>query len=427
MGNSQLPFFEQWSEMLTPGGDAGRTEDEGDVRTASAWATDSNTRDAVSKAYAALSERLGGAPRYLVVHASVTHDLAEIATTLRALAPGVPVHGGTSCLGVMTEEGFHSDGGTGLGMFGVLDPDGAYGVGSAENEGDPAKAAADAARAAIERAGRAGEAPAMLWITGTPGHEERTLAALASVVGPNVPVAGGSAADNDVSGHWSQFTSEAVHRQGVVVSALYPSSNVVFHFHSGYDPTSTRARITRGSGRRIDELDGEPAAVVYNRWLGGALSDALAAGGNILPRTTLQPLGRVAGHVGDVAYHQLIHPDSITKEGALTLFADVTEGEELVLMRGSPESLVTRAGRVARSAVEQSGAPEKKPLGALVIYCAGCMLTIRERMDDVVKSIDEGLSGQPFLGAFTFGEQGCLMSGKNRHGNLMISVLAFMP
>lgn len=266
----------------------------------------------------------------------------------------------------------------------------------------------------------------MLWITGTPGHEERTLAALASIVGPNVPVAGGSAADNDVSGHWGQLTSEAVHEKGVVVSALYPSSSVVFHFHSGYDPTSTRARITRGSGRRIDELDGEPAAVVYNRWLGGALSDALAEGGNILSRTTLQPLGRVAGHVGEVAYHQLIHPDSITREGALTLFADVIEGEELVLMRGSPESLVTRAGRVARSAVEQ-GRSGDKPLGALVIYCAGCMLTIRERMDDVVKSIEEGLSGQPFLGAFTFGEQGCLMSGQNRHGNLMISVLAFMP
>lgn len=398
------------------------------MRTASAFAIDQDSRDAVTKAYASLVAQLGGTPRYLVAHASVTHALDVVAATLREIAPGIPVHGGTSCLGVMTEAGFHSADGTGFGLFGVLDPDGAYGVGSAENEGDPAKAAAAAARAAIEHAGRPGEAPAMLWITGTPGHEERTLAALAEIVGPNVPVAGGSAADNDVSGQWSQLTSEKVHRHGIVVSAMYPSCDVVFSFHSGYDPTDTRATVTRGSGRRIDELDFEPAAKVYDRWLSGAIADTLSEGGNILSRTTLSPLGRVAGHVGEVAYHQLIHPDSVTREGALTLFADITEGEELVLLRGSPESLVTRAGRVARSAIEQSeiDGKTKRPLGALVIYCAGCMLTIRERMGDVVRSIDEGLSGQPFLGAFTFGEQGCFMSGQNRHGNLMISVLAFV-
>ena len=396
------------------------------MRTASGWSIEPAARVAVASAYEALVSRLGGAPSYLVVHASATHPAAEIAAALHEIAPGVPVHGGTSCLGVMTEAGFHSAEGTGLGLFGVLDPEGAYGVGAAEIEGDPAAAARVAAEAAIERAGRAGEAPSMLWITGAPGHEERILASLASLVGPNVPVAGGSAADNDVSGQWSQITSGAVHRQGVVVSAMYPSRSALFSFHSGYDPTETRARVTKGSGRRIDELDGERAALVYDRWLGGAIHDTLAGGGNILARTTLSPLGRVAGHVSGVPYHQLIHPDGVTPEGALTLFADVSEGEELLLMRGSPESLATRAGRVARSAVEQAGSPSPKVLGALVIYCAGCMLTIRERMPDVVESLREGLDGAPFLGAFTFGEQGCFVGGQNRHGNLMISVLAFV-
>lgn len=396
------------------------------MRTASSWAIEPDARTAVANAWDALVARLGGAPSHVVAHASISHPAAEVAAALRERAGAAPVHGGTSCLGVMTEEGFHSEGGTGLGLFGVLDPDGAYGVGSAEIEGDPGAAAADAVRAAIERAGRAGEAPGMLWITGAPGHEERILAALASVVGPNVPVAGGSAADDDVSGRWSQFTGESVHHQGVVVSAMYPSREAVFSFHSGYDPTTTSARVTKGGGRRIDELDGEKAAVVYDRWLGGAIADTLAAGGNILSRTTLTPLGRVAGHVGEVAYHQLVHPDSVTADGALTLFADVHEGDTLILMRGSPESLVTRAGRVARSAIEQSASPSAKAAGALVIYCAGCMLTIRDRMPDVVRSVNEGLGGAPFLGAFTFGEQGCFVGGQNRHGNLMISVLAFV-
>ena len=63
--------------------------------------------------------------------------------------------------------------------------------------------------------------------------------------------------------------------------------------------------------------------------------------------------------------------------------------------------------------------------GALVIFCAGCMLTVRDRMDRVVAGLDEGLGDAPFLGCFTFGEQGCFVGGENRHGNLMISVTVF--
>ncbi len=44
-------------------------------------------------------------------------------------------------------------------------------------------------------------------------------------------------------------------------------------------------------------------------------------------------------------------------------------------------------------------------------------------MDDVVGHLNDALDGHPFLGSFTFGEQGCFIGGENRHGNLMISVL----
>jgi hypothetical protein len=46
-------------------------------------------------------------------------------------------------------------------------------------------------------------------------------------------------------------------------------------------------------------------------------------------------------------------------------------------------------------------------------------------MDQVVDGVNQSLGGKPFLGSFTFGEQGCFAGGENRHGNLMISVLVF--
>jgi hypothetical protein len=53
------------------------------------------------------------------------------------------------------------------------------------------------------------------------------------------------------------------------------------------------------------------------------------------------------------------------------------------------------------------------------------MLGIQPRMQEVVESLRGALGERPFLGTFTFGEQGCFVGGENRHGNLMISVLTF--
>ena len=77
---------------------------------------------------------------------------------------------------------------------------------------------------------------------------------------------------------------------------------------------------------------------------------------------------------------------------------------------------------IAVALLEQAGLQSSQVAGALVIFCAGCMLTVREQMDAVVDSLKRALPGVPFLGSFTFGEQGCLVGGENRHGNLMISV-----
>jgi len=40
------------------------------------------------------------------------------------------------------------------------------------------------------------------------------------------------------------------------------------------------------------------------------------------------------------------------------------------------------------------------------------------------EGLRQALGGRPFLGNFTFGEQGAFLDKQNRHGNLMISVVA---
>jgi hypothetical protein len=393
------------------------------VKVATAWSTSVNA-EAVSTAYTKVAQELGRPPDWLAVHASVEYDTSALVNTLHKVAPAVPVHGGTSCLGVMTEEGFHTADGVGLGLFGLSDPSGSYGVGAEESDLDPRAVGAAAAREALAAAGRPGESPDLIWLTCAPGSEEKVLQGIEDTVGSNVPVAGGSAADNTIGGHWKQFANGEVYSNGAVVTAMFPSTGAHSFFWSGYYTTEHRGTVTEASGRIIRTIDNRLAAEVYNEWTYGAIEDSLG-GGNVLRDTTLHPIGRRAKKIGGVTFYRLSHPEAVTPEGGLSLFTDIEAGERIVLMAGSRLDLIARSGVVAKYALKKGLLSPDQVAGGLVIFCAGCMLAIQDRMEEVVANIREAFGGNPFLGVFTFGEQGCFVDGANYHGNLMISVIVF--
>jgi hypothetical protein len=392
------------------------------MRAATAHSTEPETSRAVADAYAALVRDLGGPPDWLLVQSAVHHDAAALQRAAAATGARA-IHGGSSCLGVMTQAGVH--GAAGLGLFGLRDEHGSFGVGLAPLGEDAAAAAGAALQRAIDAAGRQGEVPTLVWVTSAPGREEACIAGIEAVIGREVPVVGGSTADDAVAGGWYQFTHAERHTDAIVVTALYPSTSVTSAFQSGYSPTERTGIVTRAERRTILEIDGKPAAAVYDEWSGGAIAHAMPAGGSVLATTSLHPIGRRVGEVGGVAYYRLAHPESVRADGGLHLFADVAEGDELVLMQGSTDALLTRAGRVAEDALSLAQLSPRDAAGALVIFCAGCMLTVRDQISQVVAGLAASLGDAPFLGCFTFGEQGCFVGGENRHGNLMISVTVF--
>jgi len=395
------------------------------MHVATADSTLESPTEAADQLWEQLSTRLGAPPDWIVITPSVSYDIAQLQQTFNNHA-AKRFHGSTSCLGAMTERGVVNAEGRGIAAFGIADSDGDYGVGEAilDTAASPETAACQALDAALADAGRPGEVPDLIWISTPPGCEEKVINGLETAIGAGVPIVGGSSADNDVSGQWAQLTRTGVYLNAIIVSVLFPSTELYFAFHSGYEPTETKGHVTRANGRILYEIDGRPAAEVYNDWTGGVLQDAFATGEqNVLPLTTLHPLGRVVGNVSGTDYHQLSHPDHITPERGLSLFSNIEVGDELWLMKGTRHSLVERAGRVARAAMQTGDIEPGDIAGGLVIYCAGCMLTVQDQMDNVVEHLNNALENHPFLGSFTFGEQGCFVGGENRHGNLMISVL----
>jgi hypothetical protein len=395
------------------------------MKIASSFSMSSNTVEALKAAYTDLENKLGGSPTWLAVHGTYQHSGDVITTTLQALAPGVPFQGGTSCLGIMTEAGFHSDEGRSLGLFGVRDPQGVYSVGYSEPTANSRQAGKAAITNALQKAGK-NRPPTLVWITCAPGDEEEILAGIEDgLAGARVPVIGGSSADNSLEGKWYQMTNGQVLGNGVVVTAMYPSRPVRYAFDNSYIPTSHKGIITEAAGRTIYKINHRPAAEIYNEWTNGAITNYLD-GGNILAPSTLQPLGRKAVWTRGVTFYQLSHPQAVLENRAMSLFTKANPGEEIALMKGSEKDLVYRINRVTSKALVGMSAPEKQVAGALVVYCAGCMLAVRNETQELAQQFSQALGSQPFLGLFTFGEQGCaLLINENSHANLMMSIIVF--
>jgi hypothetical protein len=364
------------------------------------------------------------------------HDDGAIFDFVRTRFPGVALLGGTSCNGVMSELGL---GGAGsIGLLLLEDPAGNYGTAAVELGADAASCAEQALYAALAKADCAGELPELIWIYQAPGREEAVIEGLRRVIGDRCPIIGGSSADTKVAGKWRQLGPDGFMTNGLVVSVLFSSGGIGFGFQGGYEPTGPSGIVTRVgfnpagdsglvtkvSGRQIVSIDNEPAAEVYNRWVGGGLSAKLVSGGSVLIDTTMCPIGIDAGKIEDVTHYRLVHPDQITPEGVLSTFAMIEEGTRVHSMRGDKTRLIERAGKVASVAAAALPGGVTSLAGGLIVYCAGCMLAVDDQMPAVAKTVATSFKGMPFIGCFTFGEQGFMLD-KNVHGNLMISAIAF--
>lgn len=326
--------------------------------------------------------------------------------------------GGSSCLGIMTEQGVFLQQDS-LALFMIRDDDGHYGSGSAVIEGvNIAKATRDALTSALQRAGRPFQVPELVWCMQPPGTEEAVLKQIEQVLGKKVPVYGGSSADDDVSGQWLQYDGRAIHQQAVVIAVFYPSVAISHFFHSGYIPTEHKGIVTKSQGRLLQEIDHQPAVDVYSRWLNRKIY------GNYMQQTTLHPLGSVIEQSQlDLPLYMLSLPTNFHPDGSIELFAEVEQGKLLCLMTSEVPRLLSRTGTMCECA--RSVLPEQRVSGGIIVFCGACLLSIKDQMGLVHDNVKQALGGAPFLIAFTFGEQGYAVDQTNRHGNLMYATVLF--
>ena len=373
-----------------------------------------NSHDAIIEAINKLDEKIAP-PSLLLLYFSEDYDYGILQLILTKHYPNTPFLACTSCQGFMTENGYIK--GQGIALWAINDIVGAYGTSIVSSNNTVFNIARQAILQAINNSGRIGEAPALILLHATPGNEEEVIRGIEDVVGKNIAIVGGSAADNNVEGKWQIFNQEQQTQQGVGIAVFYPNCEISFSFHSGYAASTYSAIATKVRGRELIELDHQPAANIYQKWI----KQKFKANSSIIHESSLNPLGRLVGTIHDLPYFKLAHPLMVTQTNGLKMFASIIEGERLYFMTGTDERLITRAGRV----ITATNGIKLDPIGGLTIYCAGCMLKVQQRMNEVALFVNIAMHNKPFVCPFTFGEQGQFVTGENAHGNLMISAVVF--
>ena len=361
-----------------------------------------------------LQTELWSDPRIMIVFTTQSYDALPIAA-LRDAYPNLQIMGLSSHHGVFTQEGFRR------GAFGLLF-EGEEGarmqpriISFAEGEDIRQKVVASLSNMKPQSADH------KFIMYGISGIEERVIEGLRDVFGEHVDALGGSAGSDLFLGNPYVFLNETMTTHGVLLIETFQADLSMIHSMAGYLPAEKRGVATRAAGRLLYEIDGRPAPAVFDDWTDGMFSPYFDHDGE-LPRSAAKfPLGRIYNGSHEFGIW-LTHVFGV-KDNALVLYSEIDQGTEICLTRGSTKQILDNLKSALDGVLQTVNRDSVR--GALLYFCAGCTNLVAESIEQLSMSISDSLSGIPFMGASTMGEQGCLEHQPLQHGNMMIGIHLF--
>jgi hypothetical protein len=398
--------------------------------------TKTNAKEAVDEAVGKAKEKLATSPKYAYVAFTTGYSDKEVQEALdKVLDSNVKIHALTSSLGVLTNEGFIK-GKTVVAVLLVASDDFVFGVSGTDlaKYKTPQETGKNAALAAIKDAGKtASDKPDIIIINGTPRRNDdmEILDGIASVVGKEVPVIGGTAGNETNDPTWRQMTRTQIFDNGMLLTVVYTERKIGWAFESGFRITDKGGIATKTNGRVLYEIDGKPALDVYSSWLGPQFLENLKTleFAEMAKYTAANPLARVIrGDKGQLGYYTL-HPvpsaDDL-KNKTLSLGGPLPQGSEIKLFSSSWQTVLSRAEGIPSQALIRGNMKAQDALFGLMIICRGAFTTLPESEQLKLPILTNNVvSGMPFIGVISRGEQGPIEGIRNVNANLVESMTVF--
>jgi hypothetical protein len=339
----------------------------------------------------------------VMLYASIGHDYQALADEVRRQIPGVRVVG-ASCCGIVGSEGV-SESMKDVALMAVRGPelavayvDGIYGHNAFEK-------AAELARQL--KAQQPDITMIYFLASGIDIANDRAIAGIESVFGPEVTIFGATSSDNMRGVISYQVVDDKVFEHGAwAVGFADPSLEMDTQATHGFLAVGDPMVVTRAEGTRILELNGHPAWPEYTTRLG--LDPEKATCGDSIPVGALakELPARLAEEYGNP--HILRVVTKRDADGAMHFATTIREGTRLWLTVRDEERIFADMDRMMAAMVERVG--RRKPVAVFHADCLarGRYLLNRVMKEELVGRMQFPLSSvgvvPPWLGMYGFGE-----------------------
>ena len=358
-------------------------------------------------------------PQVGLLFTSCVQDQNKIMEGAKSVLGDVPVIGCTSSAAICTQDGYlnKETGYSGMMLFGgdleVVT------AGSAQTSETPREVGRRVARDAISKVKGADVEPDFFFMSASPANEEEYLEGIQDVIG-NVPVFGGSAADNTVEGKWSILNDGEAFADGVTIAIFYTKGEMKNLYTGAYHETNNVGVITKVRDERtLVEIDHVPALKKYAEWTGKSVESLM--GNNLLTETICAPLG-VKDPIGKVT--AVRHPMFGNDDLSMNIGANLAENTAVIQLTNTPEGIL-KANEETINNLNKLMVSEANSY--FLVHCGGRRLglALSQIEDKIYPEVKKVIPNKEFLMVFTFGEYGMGDHSSNTVGGLSLSYTAF--
>lgn len=346
-------------------------------------------------------------------------DQKELMKGAKSVLGNVPIIGCTSSAAICTQDGYldKNTGYSGMMLFG-----GDCEVVTAGSPKDANEAARDMGRRLAKEATKklkSNEKPDYLFLCSSPANEEEYLKGIMDVVG-NVPVFGGSAADNTVEGKWAVLNDGESFADGCVIALFYTKGEIKNLYTGAYHETKNVGIVTKVKNKRcLVEIDHVPALKKYAKWTGKPIESLM--GMNLLSQSICAPLG-VKDPIGSVT--AVRHPMGGNEDFSINVGANLEENTAIIQLANTPEGILKANAETVKK-LDQLFVTD--PKSYFLVHCGGRRLglAIAKIDHNIYPEIKKAIPSKEFLMVFTFGEYGQSDHSGNTVGGLSLSFTGF--
>lgn len=353
-------------------------------------------------------------PKIGFLFSSIKYNQDELIKGIKSVVPDLKVIGCTSSGAIMTPEGIISSENGFAGMMVLEDNELNVGVASSPRGNDPRQTGQAITKEAMKMAGK-NHAPVAFAMFASPAEEEYYLKGIQDVIG-EVPMFGGSAADDAVAGEWKVFCEDKSFGDGCAVALFYTTKEIKNVFTGAYNETDNVGIVTKvENDRKIVEIDHVPALKKYAEWTGLNADELM--GQNLLVASIPMALGvkTVQGDLMCVRHPMIGNPDYSFNVGA-----KVAEKTAIIQLQSNVDGLIDGAVKTIKEVKN-----DFEPAAMFLVHCGGRKLCIGDRVDEDFVAIKNAAGDVPFIVAFTFGEYGQMNHSGANIGGLSLSFTGF--